>query len=407
MIFKIQQKVKQRFGIIVISLVLLYIFVETIPIHTPLHLTMWGLLLIGYQSLLWVPRRWWTDFGRVATIICIWGLTILSWIILDMRSTAVAAAYFLIGAIVQKLSRNTSIIVALIIILSFAGIELSASESSIDSILLVVSNFVGIFVVLWGYRIKSEATQLTKLHYQELSFIHNQLEQAHADLQDTHKKLEEATVDSLRYAVLEERSRISRDIHDSIGHGLTSVIVQLQALPYVIKANSAEADATVRNVLEVARQCLKEVRTVVHEMAIDEADLGIIAMKSLVKQVQDRSGLPIELTTSQSISRWKYDISETLYRVLQEALTNVIRHAEASKVEVSLQEDDNSITMTIIDDGKFTDPVSITSGFGMSGMKVRCERVNGSFTVQNYNPHGMKLIVKLPFDNTSLEGETK
>ena len=79
------------------------------------------------------------------------------------------------------------------------------------------------------------------------------------------------------FAVLEERSRISRDLHDSIGHGLTSVIVQLQALPYIMKAEAAEADISLKTALVVARRCLQDVRTVVHQMAVDEAGLGLVA----------------------------------------------------------------------------------------------------------------------------------
>ena len=405
-LFKFQQTIRKQTWIIMISLILFYIFVKTIPTHTPLHLIMWVILLVGYQSLLWIPRHWWTDFGRVVTIVVIWSVTVLSWIVLDMRSTAVAMTYSLVGLIAFKLPRLASIIVVSFVILSHVVIELVAQQNSLDSLLLVVGNLIGIYLVMWGYRFKSEANQLSKIHYQELSLVHSQLEEAHAQLQQTHNKLEEATVDSLRYAVLEERTRISRDIHDSIGHGLTSVIVQLQALPYVIKANSAEADTTVNSVLEIARQCLKEVRTVVHEMAIDDADLGIVTLKSLVNQVQVQSGLQISLTTSHFLSRWKYAISETLYRVLQEALTNVIRHAEASQVDISLQETKDTISMIIQDNGNLTAANSIIQGFGMAGMKARCDRIHGSFIVESSIPQGMKITVTLPLNNTSLEDGT-
>nr|WP_283246407.1 sensor histidine kinase [Paenibacillus sp. Marseille-Q4541] len=258
---------------------------------------------------------------------------------------------------------------------------------------------------MWAFRIKNEATALSKLHYQQLSIVHAELEQAHVELQEAHLKLEEATVDSLRFAVLEERSRIARDIHDSIGHGLTSVIVQLQALPYVIKANSDEADATVRSVLEVARNCLKDVRKVVHEMAEDGTDSGIIALKSLVKQVQEQSGLPIKFTSSSTLTLWEHYLSEALYRILQEALTNVIRHAEASRVLVSIQEVDTDIVMTISDDGKFNAQDIVRPGFGMNGMKTRCERLQGTFEFHPIYPHGMMLTIRLPLRSNVTERE--
>ncbi|WP_211745626.1 sensor histidine kinase [Paenibacillus sp. Marseille-Q4541] len=397
---------KQRFGYIFLNLISIYLFIETMPEAATIPFLLWSILFVGFMAMFWVPKkRRWTPMKRNIYILVLWGLAIFSWTAFEMRETTVSMVYILIGVIALTLPRNASYVTAAVVILTYLIIDLTTEPGSLESILLVASNYIGIFVMMWAFRIKNEATALSKLHYQQLSIVHAELEQAHVELQEAHLKLEEATVDSLRFAVLEERSRIARDIHDSIGHGLTSVIVQLQALPYVIKANSDEADATVRSVLEVARNCLKDVRKVVHEMAEDGTDSGIIALKSLVKQVQEQSGLPIKFTSSSTLTLWEHYLSEALYRILQEALTNVIRHAEASRVLVSIQEVDTDIVMTISDDGKFNAQDIVRPGFGMNGMKTRCERLQGTFEFHPIYPHGMMLTIRLPLRSNVTERE--
>nr|WP_243865199.1 sensor histidine kinase [Paenibacillus lupini] len=220
-----------------------------------------------------------------------------------------------------------------------------------------------------------------------------------------HQELEEATVRSLHFAVLEERTRIARDIHDTIGHGLTSVIVQLQALPYMIKANDSEADQTLATVLDVVRNCLTEVRSVVHKMGRDDAGLGLIALKSLIRTVKEQSRLQIRFATQGTITQWHPEIAEALYRILQEALTNIIRHANASEVEVSITESEEELVMTVADNGPFRSDSSPQPGFGIMNMMARCERIGGSFELRNHQPHGLRMTIRIPLVNPLQEGE--
>jgi len=153
----------------------------------------------------------------------------------------------------------------------------------------------------------------------------------------------------VQYAILEERTRISREIHDSIGHGLTSVIVQLQALPFRAQKEPEVIQQTIATVLQVTRECLAEVRTVVHEMADHSKGLGLLALKALVVQVEENSTVAINFNAVQIESDWGEELSVLLYRVLQEALTNVLRNANATEVEVSVLEHAEAITMSVKD----------------------------------------------------------
>jgi len=287
---------------------------------------------------------------------------------------------------------------AAVIVLDGAVLFFFIKQMPVHDILLYSAIHSSAFVFIWAIRVRREAKESSRKHFEELQQMHSQLEQTHRELQIAHQELEEATALSLRYAVLEERTRIARDLHDSIGHGLTSVIVQLQALPFMIKMNEEKTNQTISTVLEVARQCLTEVRLVVHKMAEEDEDTGLVALKSLIKRVQDQSGLSISFRSLGVMSNWKPEMTEMLYRVLQEALTNVIRHAQATQVAVTVDEHASELTMTVKDNGIFNDDTEYEPGFGLAGMKARCEREGGSCTVQACHPHGMMLIVTVPTD---------
>ncbi|PNB64117.1 sensor histidine kinase, partial [Pseudomonas sp. GW456-E7] len=140
----------------------------------------------------------------------------------------------------------------------------SVFDSNWDDIISHISIMIGLYVFFSSMRFRREARKEAERNHAELAKMHWQLEQAHEELQNAHAELQEASVLSLRYAVLEERTRIARDIHDSIGHELTSVIVQLQSLPYILKSSKEDSDKVIQNVVAVARECLQEVRSVVH-----------------------------------------------------------------------------------------------------------------------------------------------
>ncbi|WP_284240432.1 sensor histidine kinase [Paenibacillus glycanilyticus] len=353
-----------------------------------------------------MPPRWFQPTRRhVAILVLLWAATALSSFTLDESYLIFFLGYFLIGHISVRFSGflrtglAAAVMAANAAFWQFSG-QLAPNEIYTYSLVHAVT-----YILIISIRERSKSNQAERRYFRELSQVHAQLESAHQDLQQMHRELEEATVRSLRFAVLEERTRIARDIHDTIGHGLTSVIVQLQALPYMIKANEAEADQTLAAVLDVARNCLTEVRSVVHQMGRDDAGLGLIGLKSLIQTVKEQTRLQIRFSTEGTITQWHPEIAEALYRILQEALTNIIRHAHASVVEVSITESEEELVMTVVDDGPFLSDSPPQPGFGILNMKARCERIGGSFELRKQQPNGLRITIQLPLINSLQEGE--
>ncbi|NOV04329.1 sensor histidine kinase [Paenibacillus planticolens] len=398
-------KVYQKFRVILITGIFIYIIAKTMDSESVLQTGLGIMLTAACMALLWIPAQWKAGSKHVLMVTALWLANVSYWVLLHGERPAIALMFFLIGYAAYKLPTVHSISLVIAVIATNTALLLMMKQVGFNELLLNALTGAGIYGLFWGARMRREANESSRRHLEELSHMHARLELAYEELQRTHRELEEATARSQRYAVLEERTRIARDIHDSIGHGLTSVIVQLQALPYVIKVEPGNMDQTISNVLDVARNCLKEVRLVVHQMANEDSGNGPTELQNLIRNVQQQSGLPIKFTCAGPMRPWNTGISELMYRLLQEALTNVIRHAEAAKVEIDLYESREMLVLSVKDDGIYTKDTELSPGFGMSGMIARCERIGGSCQFEPCDPHGLGITFKVPLTNRHEKGD--
>jgi signal transduction histidine kinase len=249
---------------------------------------------------------------------------------------------------------------------------------------------IGLYMGIRSRRIRRDAYNMSKLHLQEL-------DKAYSDLKHVHDELQEANIYSMRYAALAERTRIAREIHDGLGHNLTSLIIQLQALEVMlVQSQEEKAVNKVKEVVNIAREGIKEVRRAVKEWTEEDGMLGLVALKGLISQTEAHSQLKCELIQNGQVSEWSVQTSVVLYRILQESLTNVLRHAKATSVIVQVREEDDRVIMIISDDGFYTKDHSVTPGFGINGMIERCSTVGGQFTFSTHHPHGLTIEAVIP-----------
>lgn len=206
----------------------------------------------------------------------------------------------------------------------------------------------------------------------------------------------------------EERKRISRELHDEISQVLTSINVRLAALKLEAAANTGGLK---RRIASTQRLVIRSVAAV-HEFArqlrpamLD--DLGLVpTLLAYAKDVGNRTGLRISLKTSpagriETLSGFKRTV---LYRIAQEALANVVRHAEASEVKVVVQADANAVVMEIADNGKSFDVARVLGArryrrLGILGMRERAEMAGGTFAIESAPGKGTTVRVRLPLRN--------
>ncbi|MCY8913438.1 sensor histidine kinase [Bacillus atrophaeus] len=381
------------------SLILIINFIQFLylPSGAPLFFTI--LVFALYLGLVWISPYLSTPAAFLRLFAATWLVTISFWIVSGQeQGFPLFLMVFLTGYSALKLPMHLSGPFAAWVIATTSLAVCFIHHSSRDILISNASIFLGIYALFTTFRIRREAREEKERNHAELYEVHQHLAKAHKELQQAHRELEEASIRSLQFAVMEERTRIAHDIHDSIGHQLTSVIVQLQSLPYMMKSGGADPELLVKNVLNVARGCLQEVRSVVHQMSEDESALGITALQSLIRQVEERSDLQLSLNTAglRPDEKWPAVACEVTYRILQEALTNIIRHANASQVDITLTEKENLLTMQIKDDGQFNG--NLTLGFGLTGMKERAEKAGGSLSFKEIQPHGLQITAILPLE---------
>lgn len=330
--------------------------------------------------------------------------TLSYWIMYGLGGNTYFVIFFLIGWATYRLPQAYSAAYTLLNIAVSVILWFIQEKQSVESVLAQCMVLTAVYLLLWAGRLRRETRMMKEEHLKELTTAHQQLETAYSRLRQAHEELEETSEQALRYAVLEERSRIAADIHDSIGHGLTSVIVQLQALPYMIEASPEEAGKTLRNVTEVARECLQDVRTVVHEMGLPRHSEGILELKNMTVSFSEQNGLPVSFAADVQ-GKIPSEQIYVLYRVLQEALTNILRHARATRAEVVLSGTKDGIVMSIRDDGQAQGPVS--PGFGLSAMKARCGKAGGALRIEPLLPHGLEIRAELPTKSEPLKPITE
>lgn len=212
-------------------------------------------------------------------------------------------------------------------------------------------------------------------------------EQRNARLQD------QLLVQARDAGVQDERSRLSREIHDTVAQSLVGIITQLEAASDVTAPDRA---LRVERAGSTAREALGEARRAVRALAsprLDENELPA-ALAQLLRQTTDASGMETRFNLDGEPTPTSSD--GTLLRVCQEALSNVAKHAQASKVVVTLGYADHEVRLDIVDDGCGFDPTRVRSGFGIPGLRRRLNDVGGTLELVTSEGGGCTLSAAVP-----------
>lgn len=223
------------------------------------------------------------------------------------------------------------------------------------------------------------------------------------DLQAANRRLQEYAVQAEELARSQERIRMARDIHDSLGHYLTVVSVQLEAAKALMesrgwKEQGPDLYSTLEKALALTRNGLDDVRRSVS--ALREGRMGekpfLEALNQLVEDSRS-AGILIYMDVHGSPRRLEPRIEMTLYRTVQEALTNIRKHSRASRADIDLEFGERDIYLLIQDNGVgFSAPGEAEGQFGLLGIRERVELLQGQMEVSANTPGGVRLSIRLP-----------
>jgi signal transduction histidine kinase len=194
-----------------------------------------------------------------------------------------------------------------------------------------------------------------------------------------------------------ERERLARELHDETGQALTSILLGLKN---VEDADDLETMRTATQELrELVVSTLRDVRRLAVELrpkALD--DFGLVAaLERLVETFSEASGIQVQVEARLGQKRLPHELETTLYRIVQEALTNVVKHAHAQNVSILLVRRDASVTLVVEDDGAGFDPDTVREdGLGLVGMRERVALLNGRLTIESSPTGGTTLVVEVP-----------
>ncbi|MFQ6610548.1 MAG: histidine kinase [Fidelibacterota bacterium] len=237
----------------------------------------------------------------------------------------------------------------------------------------------------------------------ERKILENKQRELVATLKGQQKTLRLLSQEVIR-AQEEERARISREIHDEIGQALTAVTFNLEILKSLDTRND-EFEDRIRDCKRLVETTIENVRRFAHELnpaMLD--DLGLLpALRSHARGYKERTGIEVQIHGSQEIYEISAEFKIVLYRIFQEGLNNIAKHAQASKVRIDITHQDRKLNFIIQDNGIGFNPDDVlnrnvkSGNFGIKGMQERVELIGGKFHLKSEPNKGTEIRVSIPF----------
>lgn len=206
------------------------------------------------------------------------------------------------------------------------------------------------------------------------------------------------TEESAKLARAQERARIAREIHDTLAQSLTAIALQLEGALESAKPSAPRARKHIRAALDVARDSIGEVRRSLLDLrstALDGKPLRE-ALLALARRTTSATGIRVNVTASK-IPPLSPRLEFELFRIVQEALTNVRKHARAKTIELVLRAAGSDLFAEIKDDGRGFDVTASETGHGIAGMRERAQLIGGQLTVSSSAKRGTTVRVAVPF----------
>ncbi len=221
--------------------------------------------------------------------------------------------------------------------------------------------------------------------------------QSREKLTAANEKLRQYALKIENQATLEERNRIAREIHDSLGHSLTALNLQLETATKLLNNNPEKATDFLIRAKELGSQALKDVRESVSTMRshpLQEQSLEQ-AIAVLIKDFHHSTNITpnYQINCFYSIP---WDISTAIYRIIQESLTNIAKYGEATEVDLQLTTTATNLHLMIQDNGKGFDLTQNTTGFGLQSMRDRTYALEGNFNIESFPGKGTQIFVDIP-----------
>ena len=310
----------------------------------------------------------------------------------DQRFDAILADYHLGGfsgmdawALVQSTNRDMPFII----------VSGAIGEATVaDAMVRGVSDYVD----------KNRLGRLPMVLQRALDFVQTRRAQAEAarELAESRQRLLHLT-EHLQTSIDRERADIAREIHDDIGGSLAAVKLDLSWIGRHV--TDAETRSHVEAALAMAEHALGASQRIMRNLRPSVLDQGLVpALQWLAKTFADRTGIAVRWQGRVPEGRWTKDVEMVAYRTAQEALTNVLKHSQATEVTLELSDLEGVLMLEVADNGRGAGPADLAKlqSFGLLGLKERAETVGGWLDVVTGEGKGMTLILSVPLEGCAV-----
>ncbi len=271
------------------------------------------------------------------------------------------------------------------VLLSSVGLLYFASMAAAEVKLILALAYAVIFAYGLAYRHMSSKLQ-------EIEYLYDDVRKYSYELENAKKQIEAFSQQVEGLTLVKERQRISEEIHDTIGHRLTALLMQLEAGVRLLDAGSFDGRELLGQAVENLRESIDVLRQTVRSMKPREYRNLIYSIEELLKRFKKETGISVELSVTGAAVRLLPGIEMVLYKNLQEAVTNSVRHGKAKAIAVYLIYEASGVSLAIEDDG--IGCMEIKKGMGISAMEERLKFVGGSLSISS--DKGFRVTSKIP-----------
>jgi signal transduction histidine kinase len=223
------------------------------------------------------------------------------------------------------------------------------------------------------------------------------------EIDEQNKLLTQYAAEIERMTLLEERSRMSKEMHDTLGHSFISLIMSLDAAIALLDKNPDLAKEKLISIRGLTEQNLDEMRDIVHKMGEEENISLVDHVQRLINNFREYTRTVIRLTQNGTDRVLRSDVQQSIIRVIQESFTNALKHGRATEIELNLHFSPSTLRVTIQNNGK---PLGkIEYGFGLTTMKNRIEMLGGTFSISTLAVTGVEVRCEIPLKGGKMDAE--
>jgi signal transduction histidine kinase len=332
-------------------------------------------------------RRLWARSGGWAALFLLVEATLWVWLII-LNPIFVLSGFGMMAHVCRR-SLGWSYAVAVI----FGGgmvLQEITERGPIDWFVLVNASFIAVFIVL-----------ISRLIF-DISRRSEEQQRLITELEETRTELAAAEREA---GMLAERHRLARDIHDTLAQGFTSIVMLMEAAEAELAADPGKSRIYIDQARSTARESLTEARGLIWALRSERliGDSLVEALRSVVSQLSEETSTRAELVVTGEPRQLPPATEECLLRVTQEALANIRKHADASRVTVTVSFLDDDVALDVRDDGVGFEPAilastgdGLTGGMGLRLMLERVEQIGGTRAIESNTGEGTSVVVQLP-----------